>query len=80
MYSSTWDNYALSILFLRILIGIHKTINTQNKFIIYFMKLLVNCINLDPSKRFTPDHSLKSFDTMLKQIELNDYKELIDLL
>lgn len=79
-YYYTLDNYAFSICYLEILIGIHRTVKMNNKFIIYFMKLLVNCINLDPSKRFTPDHSLKSFDTMLKQIELNDYKELIDLL
>ena len=76
----TLDNYALSICYLEILIGIHRSIKTNNKFIIYFMKLLVNCISLDPSKRLSPQHSLKSFDTMLKQIEVSDYKELIDLL
>jgi hypothetical protein len=79
-YYWTLDNYALSICYLEILIGIHRTVKTNNKFIIYFMKLLVNCISLDPSKRFAPEHSLKSFDTMLKQIELSDYNQLIDLL
>jgi hypothetical protein len=79
-YYWTLDNYALSICYLKILIGIHRTVKTNNKFIIYFMKLLVSCISLDPSKRFTPEHSLKSFDTMLKQIEVNDFKEVIDLL
>jgi len=76
----TLDNYALSICYLEILIGLHKTVNVNNKFIIYFMKLLVNCISLDPSKRLSPEHSLKSFDTMLKQMEVSDYKQLIDLL
>jgi hypothetical protein len=42
--------------------------------------LLVNCISLDPSKRLNPLDSLKSFDTMMKQIELCDFKEVIDLL
>lgn len=79
-YYYTLDNYALSICYLEILIGIHRTVKTNNKFIIYFMKLLVNCVSLDPSKRFTPEHSLKSFDTMLTQIDLNDFKQLIDLL
>jgi hypothetical protein len=74
------DNYALSICYLEILIGIHRCLKANNKFIIYFMKLLVSCISLDPSKRLTPEHSLKSFDTMLKQIELCDFKEVIDLL
>jgi len=79
-YYDTLDNYSLSICYLEILIGIHRTVKMNNKFIIYFMKLLVNCISLDPSKRFTPDHSLKSFDTMLNQMEVSDYKQLIDLL
>ena len=51
-YSCTWDNYALSIMFLRILIGIHRSIDKKNKFIILFMKLLVNNIHLNPLKRF----------------------------
>jgi hypothetical protein len=76
----TLDNYALSICYLEILIGIHRTVKRNNKFIIYFMKLLVNCISLDPSKRLNPLDSLKSFDTMMKQIELCDFKEVIDLL
>jgi hypothetical protein len=79
-YYNTLDNYALSICYLEILIGVHRTVKMNNKFIIYFMKLLVNCISLDPSKRFTPDYSLKSFDTMLNQMEVSDYKQLIDLL
>jgi hypothetical protein len=76
----TLDNYALSICYLEILIGLHRSLKMDNKFIIYFMKLLVSCISLDPSKRLSPEHSLKSFDTMIKQIELCDFKQLIDLL
>lgn len=74
------DNYALSICYLKILIGLHRSLKVNNKFIIYFMKLLVSCISLDPSKRLSPEHSLKLFDTMLKQIEISDFKEVIDLL
>ena len=79
-YYYTLDNYALSICYLEILIGVHRTVKINNKFIIYFMKLLVNCISLDPSKRLSPEHSLKSFEKMLNQIELIDFKQLIDLL
>jgi hypothetical protein len=39
-YYWTLDNYALSICYLEILIGIHRTVKTNNKFIIYFMKIL----------------------------------------
>jgi hypothetical protein len=78
LYSSTWDNYALSILFLRILIGIHRTIGTQNKFIIYFMKLLVTNIHLNPLKRLSIATTTNKFEVILESIEPKDYKEIFD--
>lgn len=77
-YSHTWDNYALSILFLRILIGIHRTIhNKKNKFIILFMKLLVGNIHLNPTKRLNIKETNKHFDVLLDSLEPNDYNEVI---
>lgn len=78
LYSSTWDNYALSILFLRILIGIHKTIEIQNKFIIYFMKLLVTNIHLNPLKRLSIVNTTNKFEAILESIEPKDYKEIFE--
>ena len=78
LYSSTWDNYALSILFLRILIGIHRTIDIQNKFIIYFMKLLVTNIHLNPLKRLSIVTTTNKFEAILESIEPKDYKELFE--
>ena len=81
-YCWTWDNYALSIVYLEILIGLHQSINTDtnananNKFIISFMKLLVNNICLDPSKR--SKLSLDTFEEMLLTIEIKDFKEVLD--
>lgn len=83
-YCWTWDNYALSIVYLKILIGLQRVINASNnvnasnKFIISFMKLLVNNISLDPSKRPLPN--ISSFEDLLKTIELVDFKQLVDLL
>ena len=74
----TWDNYALSIVYLKILIGLQRVINASNKFIISFMKLLVDNIRLDPSKRHLP--KISSFEDLLKTIELVDFKQLVDLL
>jgi hypothetical protein len=37
----TWDNYALSITYLQMLVSIHKKIQKNNKFIIIFIKLLL---------------------------------------
>ena len=77
-YSCTWDNYSVSILFLRILIGIHRSIGIQNKFIILFMKLLVNNIHLNPCKRFTIDLTINQFDSILDSVEPKDYKDIIN--
>jgi hypothetical protein len=72
-YWKTWDNYALSMVFLDIL---KNTFNkTDNKFISYFMKLLVDNICLDPSKRSLPNISL--FEEMIQTLELKDFRELI---
>ena len=79
-YAHTWDNYALSILFLRILIGIHKSIKIHNKFIIYFMKLLVGNLHLNPLKRETVETTMRKFENLLEIIELKDYKQVIDLM
>ena len=76
-YIHTWDNYALSILYLRILISLHKTIKIKNKFIILFMKLLVNNIHLNPEKRDSIDITINNFNFLLDSIELQDYKDII---
>jgi len=77
-YSNTWDNYALSILFLRILIGLHRSIEKQNKFIIMFMKLLVCNIHLNPFKRLSINTTTNKFDAILNGLEIEDYKEILD--
>jgi hypothetical protein len=77
-YSNTWDNYALSIMFLRILIGIHRSIGKQNKFIIMFMKLLVCNIHLNPLKRLSIGSTTNKFDSILDSLEPKDYKEVLD--
>ncbi len=77
-YAHTWDNYVLSILYLRILIGIHRTICIKNKFTILFMKLLVNNIHLNPFKRFSVIMTIEKFNILLDTLEPKDYKEIID--
>lgn len=77
-YYNTWDNYSLSILFLRILIGIHRTIGIKNKFIILFMKLLVGNIHLNPLKRMSISSSNIQFESLIDSLEPKDYKEVID--
>jgi len=79
-YSNTWDNYALSIVYLKILIGLHRVVKTNNKFIILFMKLLVENINLDPSKRPSLKLTSEQFEQMFINIDLNEFHLLVDLI
>jgi len=73
----TWDNYAISIVFLRILIGLHKSVKVNNKFIILFMKLLLGNINLDPSKRLSLDKTTSQFELLLNSLDINDFTQLL---
>ena len=77
----TWDNYAISIVFLRILIGLHKSIKVtnkvNNKFIILFMKLLLGNINLDPSKRLSLDNTTRQFEQLLNGLTIDDFTQLL---
>jgi hypothetical protein len=76
-YYNTWDNYALSIMFLRILIGLHRTIGIQNKFIIFFMKLLVTNIHFNPLKRLSIGSTIHNFESIIDDLQPNDYKEIL---
>ena len=79
-YCYTWDNYSLGILFLKILINIHKCVKVKNKFIILFMKLLVNNIHLNPLKRPTIEIALNNFEDFLNSTSQQDYKDCVNLL
>lgn len=79
-YYSTWDNYALSILFLRIFIGIHRSIGIQNKFIILFMKLLVGNIHFNPLNRLSVSSTTNKFDAIMSSLDPKDYKDVLNCL
>lgn len=79
-YWYTWDNYAFSILYLQILIGIHKKIKKNNKFIIFFMKLLVKNISINPTARLSLENTFTQFDTFVYSIIDTDKNVYIDLL
>jgi hypothetical protein len=75
-FYGTWDNYALSIMFLEILISIHKSLKMNNKFIIHFMKLLVGNIHLNPLKRDSVSCCTNKFQNILDSLEPKDYYQL----
>jgi hypothetical protein len=74
-YWKTWDNYALSMVYLDMLNN--TFLKKDNKFISDFMKLLVGYINLEPSKRGLFNLTLTLFEDMLQRLELKDFRELV---
>ena len=62
-YADTWDNYALSSVFL----SIARSVKKDNQFITDFMKLLEINMSLDPSKRGSLDNVLHQFNELVLQ-------------
>jgi hypothetical protein len=60
-YADTWDNYALSSVFLSIL----RSSKRDNQFITDFMKLLEINMSLDPSKRGSLNNALNQFNELV---------------
>lgn len=77
-FYKTWDNYSLSICYLKILIGLYKKIQIKNKFVVLFMKLLVNNISFNPEKRLLIEETTNKFEDMINNIDLTDFKMLIE--
>ena len=77
-YYATWDNYALSVSYLVVLIDIHKNIKHSNKFVITFMRHLLENISFNPIKRCTVETTTNKFDKMIYEIEPSSYALLIN--
>jgi hypothetical protein len=77
-YSNTWDTYTLSLLYLNILIDIHSKLeNKSKKFIILFMKLLVNNLHFNPEKRYSTKETLLNFKLLLEDIDKSYYIDIL---
>ena len=57
----TWDNYSISVLYLRILFVVFKDKFPNHKFIVRFSELLTLNIHPNPSKRKSFTETLKIF-------------------
>lgn len=79
LYFKSWDNYALSILYLEIIIKIYKS-TKNNKFIVNFMKLLLKNISFNPEKRFSLKNTKLEFNNLINNISIIEFKEIINSL
>lgn len=78
LYFKSWDNYALSILYLELIVKIYKSLeNKNNKFIVNFMKLLLKNISFNPEKRFSLKNTKLEFNKIINYISKNEFKEII---
>ena len=58
----TWDSYAISIMYLRILYYLNNDGFEKNDFVIYFTQLLLQNMHPDASRRFTPKETISTFN------------------
>ena len=79
-FSNTWDNYSLSIMFLKLFEHISSDGFTNNPFIVFFIELLLQNIHPNPSKRLSPRETIVKFnDYQYRNLSTkNDYRDFIE--
>ena len=80
-YWKTFDNYSVSIMYLKFLKYINIDGFSDNNFIIFFGKLLLQNIHPDPEKRLSLIDTVHTFNTFLYQKHINNiqtFEELTD--
>ena len=86
-YAATWDNYALSICYLKIVIDLYlnnsskgsnnKSKNKKSKFLIQFMRLLVTNIHSSPLKRLLVRDTTNKFAAIMEECSIDDLYLLV---
>ena len=61
-HSKTWDNYSLSIIYLRIIALLFPADEHKNTFIVLMSQILLKNIHPDPSRRISPVDTLLQFE------------------
>ena len=73
-YWKTFDNYSMSIMYLKFLHYININGFIDNQFIIFFSKLLLRNIDPNPEDRLSLVETLHTFNTFLYQKNINNIK------
>lgn len=77
-YYNTWDNYSLSILYLKLIGFLFNKRFFKNHLIILFSQLLLYNISPDPNKRKSLDETIRMYNNIFfKEEQVRDYKELL---
>ena len=76
---TTWDNYSLSVLYLRALSRMFPQGVKRNKVIVRFTQLLLLNISPDPSSRVSLEETRKQFqEIFFEGGDVEDYKNIVD--
>ncbi len=73
-YWDTWDNYALSMLYIKLLYYLIRNDEgkiIKNKFVTFFIELCLNNVHPNPKKRLSIEETIKTFNLFL-------YNEQVD--
>jgi hypothetical protein len=85
-YAATWDNYALSICYLKIVIDLYLNNGSNNskgkksKFLIQFMRLLVGNIHSNPLKRLSIKDTTNKFEILMEECSIDELYLLVQQL
>ncbi len=71
-YWTTWDNYALSIMYMRFFSYIYEDGFIENNFLKFFSKLLLRNIHPNPRKRLSVEETIVTFNTFLYKKDVNN--------
>jgi serine/threonine protein kinase len=71
-YWYTWDNYGLSIMYLKFLRYMNVEGYKDNNFIIFLSQILLKNIHPNPNKRLTTTQTWQSFNQFLYKLEVNN--------
>ena len=75
----SWDNYAMSIMYLSLIHNIYNKGYEDNKFLVFFIELLLQNIHPNPIKRLSISETYKTFNSFLLNKNINNIKTFEEL-
>jgi len=79
-YYDTWDNYSISLLFMKIIYYLNIRGFSDNKFIIFFSQLLLQNIHPDPDRRLSIKDTISLFNNYFYGQKLDSERDYLELL
>ena len=76
-FSSSWDLYAFGICYLKIIGDLQKNIKTSNDFVIMFLELLQDNVNIIPWQRQSVSNTIAKYNELLDKCNINDLYMLV---